>query len=171
MIEVQKKGAKKRNQNLVEDVFFQGSYVKKRNHVKESMDYPWNGPSIVSEVLPNSLHRLMKIDGTVMNPPVHQDDLRHYTGEKTTKYYHHNRMYDIGAQPVHDDPQSSEMEEFQELEEVPVVKEGGVVTLNPSSGVGSERVGQDRDAMSEGQDSVSSVGSQDSSFVEGIFRE
>jgi transposase InsO family protein len=158
MVERQKK-----NQDVIQDVFLPGTYVKKRNYVKGSLDYAWNGPYIVTEVLPNSLYRLMKIDGTSMTPPVHQDDLRHYTGEKTTRYYHNNRMYETRAISDQDVQDNTETEEFQELEEESEIKEGGVVTLNPSSVLGLEVAGQGWDAQSEGSVSDTSEGSQYSS--------
>ena len=45
------------------DVFVPGTFVKKKNHTKESLDYPWTGPYVVVEVLPNSLYRIMGVDG------------------------------------------------------------------------------------------------------------
>ena len=73
-------------------VFRPGMFVKKKNFIKQSLDYPWTGPYIVTEILPNSLYRLMAPDGSVLSPLIHQDDLRLYSSKDTSKLYHNRKM-------------------------------------------------------------------------------
>ncbi len=59
----------------------------------------------------------MKLDGTIITPPVHQDNLRIYTGKKDSKYLHNNRIYDIR-------PNSEYKKDTEEIQEELDTSEG-----------------------------------------------
>jgi hypothetical protein len=86
----------KMREEVEDQVFIPGMYVKKKNFTKEALDYPWTGPYIVLEVLANSLYRLMGVDGSVIQPLVHQDDLRIYSSQDKSKFYHNRKMRNLG---------------------------------------------------------------------------
>jgi hypothetical protein len=80
----------RRNQGedqTVDELFEIGTYVKKINHRKTAFKYKFLGPFIITELLDNSLYRLMDIRGNVIQVPVHQDDLRIYSSQDCTSYY------------------------------------------------------------------------------------
>ena len=49
----------------------------------------------------------MTITGQVIDPAVHQDELRTYTGGPPTKFYHGNQMHEIKDNGIGGDPQAS----------------------------------------------------------------
>jgi hypothetical protein len=114
-------------EETLEDIFQPGTLVKRKNMIKGSLDYPWTGPYTVVEVLPNSLYRIMNPSGDVISPLVHQDDLRHYGSNDTSKFYHNRKMTTLKGVDDVDDAQASGEESDS--------REGGVVTTsspNPS---------------------------------------
>jgi transposase InsO family protein len=126
-----------RNEETIEDVFFPGTFVKRKNHRKGSLDYPWSGPFIVIEVLPNSLYRIMSPKGEVYQVPVHQDELRLYTGRSLSKFYYGNRTY--SDEPDIDDdviPDSGieELDPDEESRDINHINDGGVVVPNDELG-------------------------------------
>jgi transposase InsO family protein len=110
-------------EDILEDAFELGTFVKKKNHVKQSLDYPWTGPFIVSEILPNSLYRLITPNGDVYPTLVHQDDLRRYSSKDLSKFYHGRRMLDLSGIN-------------ESVEPVLESEEGGVVMLEDVLGGG-----------------------------------
>jgi hypothetical protein len=69
----------------------------------------------------------MNPSGDVISPLVHQDDLRHYGSNDTSKFYHNRKMTTLKGVDDVDDAQASGEESDS--------REGGVVTTsspNPS---------------------------------------
>jgi transposase InsO family protein len=78
--------------NVIDKRFIIGQYVKRKVHGGISLNLKWDGPYIITEVLENSLYRLMMVNGTILDTPVHQDDLAPYTSNSSDQYYHNRRL-------------------------------------------------------------------------------
>ena len=70
-----------RNENarVMEGRFIVGQFVKKKNHNKRKLEYPWTGPYIITEILQNDVYRLALPSGETLSNPIHQDELAPYS--------------------------------------------------------------------------------------------
>ena len=114
---------KKRNY-IMEERFIPGQYVKRKVHNGLSLNLKWDGPYIVTEVMPNSLYRLMLVDGEILRKLVHQDDLAPYSAANTDSYFHHHKRRSLNNQ---DNAESDDDDDFGDMQDF---EDGGDVELS-----------------------------------------
>ena len=126
---------KNQGEDVIDELFRPGMFVKRVNHDKKALRYKFTGPYIIDEVLDNSVYRLMLPNGQMIESPVHQDDLRHYDSKDTSQFYYGNRVRNTNDEDGEPEVESvADGESEIELvaansEDIQDFSEGGVVTV------------------------------------------